>query len=74
MLVVLSFKLILCIVVNMTCRISGFQDGRSFQLDLLVMLNLRVIKHLFLLSCAIKEYVLEENSTKKVFIQNKIKL
>jgi hypothetical protein len=38
------------------------------------MLNLRVIKHLFLLSCAIKEYVLEENSTKKVFIQNKIKL
>jgi hypothetical protein len=32
------FNYFLCIFVNMTCRISHFQDGRSFQLNLLVSL------------------------------------
>jgi len=36
-------ELFLCIVVNMTCTISHFQDGGSFQLNPLVMTGILII-------------------------------
>jgi hypothetical protein len=49
-------ELFVCIVVNMTCTISRFQDGGSFQLNPFMSCNMFVVLHM-IACCAMVRYI-----------------